>query len=75
MMHGRLTTLRSRFRKNATVLITYDLCLACEKSCKCKGPPWRKLECPSFTSSELKFKVHRIVDMTEGELLKKIAYA
>jgi hypothetical protein len=75
MNHGSLAMGRSRHRKNGTILTTYDLCLACKKSCKCKGPPWRRLECPSFSSSEFKYRFYRIVDMTESELLKRIAYA
>ena len=75
MIYGRLIMSKSRRRKNGTVLTTYDLCLACQKPCKCKGPPWRRLECPSFSSKELKYKFYRIVDMTESELLKRIAYA
>jgi len=66
---------KSKFRKSGTVLTTYDLCLACKKACKCAGPPWLRLECPSFSSSESKYRVKRTVDMTEGELLKRIAYA
>lgn len=75
MIYGRLMMSKPRGRKNGTVLTTYDLCLACEKPCKCKGPPWRRLECPSVSSNELKYKFYRIVDMTETELLKRIAYA
>jgi hypothetical protein len=75
IIYGRFMVSRPRFRKNGAVLATYDLCLDCQKPCKCKGPPWRRLECPSFSSQELRFKFHRIVDMTENELLKRIAYA
>ena len=66
---------KSKSKKNGTVLTTYELCLNCEKDCKSTGPPWRRLECPSYSSKELKYKVYRIVDMTESELLKRIAYA
>jgi len=74
-IYERLIVSKSRRRKNGTVWTTYDLCLACQKPCKCKGPPWCRLECPSFSSKELKYKFFRIVDMTERELLKRIAYA
>jgi hypothetical protein len=75
MIHGRVAISNSRSKKNGTVMTTYDLCLSCKKKCKCTGPPWRKLECPSFSSKELRFKVYRILDMTESELLRRIAYA
>lgn len=62
-------------KKNGIVLTTYDLCLSCQKECKVKGPPWRKLECPSASPSKLRYKVYRILNMTENELLGRIAYA
>ena len=58
-----------------TVLTTYDLCLDCNKACKRSGPPWRRLECPSFSSKEFRYKVYQIIDMTDSELIKRIAYA
>ncbi len=74
-MDGGLDMGKSKSKKNGIVLTTYDLCLACKKKCKAKGPPWRRLECPSFSSPEPKFKIYRILDMTDRELLKRIAYA
>jgi hypothetical protein len=73
MIYGRVAMSNSKSKKNGTVMTTYDLCLECKKACKCIGPPWRKLECPSFSSK--KFKVYKIVDMTDSELLRRIAYA
>ena len=67
--------LNSKSKKIMTVFTTYDLCLDCDKGCKHSGPPWRRLECPSFSSTEIKYKVYRIVDMTDSELIKRIAYA
>jgi len=66
---------RSKSKKNGIVLTTYDLCLASKRKCKAKGPPWRRLECPSVSSSDLQYKVNRILNMTDSELLKRIAYA
>jgi hypothetical protein len=66
---------KSKSKKNGIVLTTYDLCLVCKKKCKAKGPPWRRLECPLFSSPEVLFKVYRILDMTDRELLNRIAYA
>ena len=75
MIDGGLDMARSKSKKNGIVLTTYDLCLACRRKCKAKGPPWRRLECPSFSSSDLHYKVYRILNMTDSELLKRIAYA
>jgi len=75
MIHGGLDMAKSKAKKNGVVLTTFDLCLACQKECKRKGPPWRRLECPSFSSPSLKYKIYRILDMTESELLGRIAYA
>jgi len=75
MIHGRVAISNSKSKKNGTVMTTYDLCLSCKKKCKRTGPPWTKLECPSFSSKELRFKVLRVLDMTETELLRRIAYA
>jgi hypothetical protein len=67
--------LNSKSKKSGIVMTTYDLCLACKKACKCTGPPWRRLECPSFSSKEFRYKVYQIIDMTDSELIKRIAYA
>jgi hypothetical protein len=75
MIGGGLDMAKCKAKKNGVVLATYDLCLACKKECKRKGPPWRRLECPYFSSPSLKFKVYRILDMTDSELLGRIAYA
>jgi hypothetical protein len=76
MIHGGFDMAKSKAKKNGIVSNTYDLCLDCAKKCKTKGPPWRRLECPSAaSSSNLKYMVYRILDMTDGELLKRIAYA
>jgi hypothetical protein len=75
MIYGGFGMTKSKAKKNGVVLAIYDLCLACKKECKGKGPPWRRLECPSFSSPSLKYKVYRILDMAESELLGRIAYA
>ena len=75
MIDGGFDMEKSKSKKNGIVLTTYDLCLTCKRKCKAKGPPWRRLECPSVSSSELQYKVYRILNMTETELLKRIAYA
>jgi len=75
MIDGGFDMARSKSKTNGIVLTTYDLCLACKRKCKAKGPPWRRLECPSFSSSDLQYKVHRVLNMTDSELLKRIAYA
>lgn len=75
MIDGGFDMAKWKSKKNGIVVTTYDLCLACERRCKVKGPPWRKLECPSVSSSDLHYKVYRILNMTESELLKRIAYA
>jgi len=66
---------KSKFKKNGIVSNSYDLWLACTRKCKTKGPPWCRLECPSVSSFDLKHKAYRILDMTDSELLKRIAYA
>ncbi len=75
MILGGFDMAKSKAKKNGIVSNTYDLCLDCGKKCKTMGPPWRKLECPSASFSNLKYIVYRILDMTDGELLKRIAYA
>jgi hypothetical protein len=75
MIYGGFDMAKSKSKKNGIVSNTYDLCLACTKKCKTKGPPWCRLECPSVSSSDLKYKIYRILDMTDNELLKRIAYA
>ena len=75
MIHGGFDIAKSKSKKNGIVSNTYDLCLDCTKKCKTKGPPWRRLECPSVSTRGLKYMVYRILDMTESELLKRIAYA
>ncbi len=57
-----------------TILTTFDLCLACGKSCKLSGPPWCKLECPFCSVAEIKCKDYRILNMTDAELIARIAY-
>ena len=57
-----------------TVLATYELCIDCGRNCKSVGPLWCRLECPSFTRPELKYRDFRIVDMTVKELVSRIAY-
>ena len=73
MIHGWFDMAKSK--KNGIVSSTYDLCLDCTKKCKTKGPPWRRLECPSVSSCDLKYIVYRILDMTDSEPPKRIAYA
>jgi hypothetical protein len=75
MIYGGFDMAISKSKKNGIVSTTYDLCLACTRKCKTNGPPWRRLECPSVSSSDLKCKGYRILDMTDSELLKRIAYA
>ena len=75
MIRGGFDMAKSKSKKNGTVSNTYDLYLDCAKKCKTKGPPWCRLECPSVSSCDLKYIVYRILDMTDGELLKRIAYA
>jgi len=61
-------------KEDRMVLGTYDLCLACSKPCKGIGLLWCRLECPSFSCSEPKYRDYRIVDMTDKELISRIAY-
>jgi hypothetical protein len=61
-------------RTDKTVLATYDLCIDCTRNCKSVGPLWCRLECPSSTRSELKYRDFRVVDMTDKELVSRIAY-
>jgi len=75
MIHGGFDMAKSKSKKNGIVSNTYDLCLACKRRCKTKGPPWRRLECPSVSSCDLKYIVYRILDMTDSEPPKRIAYA
>jgi len=70
----RMAMLDPIARTNKTVLATYDLCIDCTRNCKSVGPLWCKLECPSFTRSELKYRDFRVVDMTDKELVSRIAY-
>ncbi len=60
--------------RNGSVLTIYDLCLDCSKNCKCEGPPWCKLECSSF-SNGTKRKIRRVINMTDEELIARVAYA
>jgi hypothetical protein len=57
------------------MLTTFDLCLACRKTCKLAGPPWCKLECPFPSGIETKYNDYRILNMTDEELIARIAYA
>jgi hypothetical protein len=61
-------------KKWKTVMIVYDLCLNCGKACKRKGSPWCRLECPSFSGGVI-YRNYRLANMTERELVSRIAYA
>jgi hypothetical protein len=61
-------------KKWKTVMIVYDLCLNCAKACKRKGSPWCRLECPSFSGGVI-YRNYRVANMTERELVSRIAYA
>jgi hypothetical protein len=61
-------------RRNRSVMMVYDLCLNCAKACKRKGSPWCRLECPSFSGGVI-YRNYRVANMTERELVSRIAYA
>jgi hypothetical protein len=61
--------------ESITMLTTFDLCLTCRKTCKLAGPPWCKLECPFSSGIETKYNDYRILNMTDEELIARIAYA
>ena len=75
MIRGGFDMAKSKSKKNGIVSSTYDLCLDCAKKRKTKRPPWRRPECPSASSSDFNYMAYRILDMTDGWLLKRIAYA
>ena len=56
------------------VLATFDLCLECSKACKRAGPLWCRIECSSFGSDNGAGEC-RVLDMTDDELLARVAYA
>jgi hypothetical protein len=56
------------------VVATFDLCLECRKACKRAGPPWCRIECSSFGSDNGAGEC-RTLDMTEDELVTRVAYA
>ena len=56
------------------VVATFDLCLECSKACKRAGPLWCKIDCSSFGSDNGAGEC-RILDMTEDELVARVAYA
>lgn len=58
-----------------TMLTTFDLCLACRKTCKLAGPQWCRLECPFCSVNGTKYNDYRILNMTDEELIARIAYA
>jgi hypothetical protein len=56
------------------VVATFDLCLECSKACKRAGPLWCKIDCSSFGSDNGAGEC-RVLDMTDDELLARVAYA
>jgi hypothetical protein len=66
--------LTQRERTGTSALTTYDLCLACTNQCKGIGLPWFKLECPSFSGMEREFQQYRVVEMTDEDLIARVAY-
>ena len=56
------------------VVATFDLCLECRKPCKRAGPLWCKVDCSSFGSDNGAGEC-RILDMTDDELVARVAYA
>ena len=56
------------------VVATFDLCLECRKACKRAGPLWCRIECSSFGSDNGAGEC-RVLDMTDDELLARVAYA
>ncbi len=61
-------------RKPKMVLATFELCLSCARDCKRAGPPWSRLECPTFAGAEFRFDEYRMVNMTDEELVARIAF-
>ena len=61
-------------RKPKMVLATFDLCVKCRGDCKRDGPPWSRLECPSFAGTEHSFDEYRMVDMSDEELVARVAF-
>ena len=53
---------------------TYDLCLTCTRDCRRSGPAWCRLECPLFSGTEYKYKDYQVVNMTDEELVARVAY-
>jgi hypothetical protein len=56
------------------VVATFDLCLECRKACKRAGPLSCKIDCSSFGSDNGAGEC-RILDMTDDELVSRVAYA
>jgi hypothetical protein len=59
---------------NGTVFAVYDLCLVCAKHCKRSGPLWFRLECPCCSVARPKYSLFRRVNMTDGEIVARVAY-
>ena len=72
------TQLQRRFhetsRKKATLLSTFDLCLDCTRSCKRAGPPWCRIECPLCLGTGCKHNDYRVVNMSDEELVSRVAF-
>ena len=56
------------------VVATFDLCLECRKTCKQVGPLWCKVDCSSFGSDNGAGEC-RVLDMTDDEMVARVAYA
>ncbi len=59
---------------SATLLTTFELCLDCAKTCRRSGPPWRRLECSLFSGTESSYEEDQVVDMTDAELVERVAF-
>lgn len=61
-------------RKPKTTLTPFDLCISCPRDCKRAGPAWSRLECPSFAGTGCRFDEYRLVNMTDEELVARVAF-
>ncbi len=57
------------------MLATFDLCVTCARDCKRAGPPWARLECPSSLGTGRTYDEYRVVNMTDEEILARVAFA
>jgi hypothetical protein len=74
MLQVQPRRLRVAPRKPKIVLTPFDLCLSCPRDCKRAGPLWSRLECPSFAGTEHRFDEYRLVNMTDEELVARVAF-